>query len=124
MFDAEMPDQERYILAPLPKRREVDWNDRKTVIQVFSESPCRYCKIDIDISGGDDANIQFQDPGAPYRFDLLLLQRPEQFGLELHRQITNLVEEYGAAVSKLEFTCLVPDRTSEGALDMSEQLAL
>src|SRR5690606_35413589 len=52
------------------------------------------------------------------------LQRPEQLDLELRSELTNLVEEQGAAVRLLEAPAAAGHGPREGPLHVPEHLAL
>src|SRR6266702_2022591 len=121
---AEISDKKRNVLAPLPQRRQVNRNDCQPVIKVFAECAGTHRLVDIQIGGGYDADIKFLYLRAPYRLDFPLLQRPEQLGLQLNRQISNLIKEKRSPFRQLKLACLVPHRTGEGPLDMAEQFAL
>ena len=64
-------------------------------------------------------------PGAAEPLECALLEHPQQLGLQLERQVADLVEEQRAAVGQLE--AARPSRrdgAGEGALLVAEQLAL
>ena len=56
------------------------------------------------------------------RDDLALLERGQQLGLQMKRQIPDLVEEQGALVGGLEPPDAIACRTGERAFDVTEQL--
>src|SRR5690606_15857444 len=53
--------------------------------------------------------------------DLALLEHPQQLGLEVERQLADLVEEDRAAVGLLEAAGAVDHRPGEGALAVAEE---
>ena len=60
----------------------------------------------------------------PTGVDLALLQRAQQLGLQLERQLADLVEEQRAAVRELEAARAALQRAGEGAALVAEELAL
>ena len=60
----------------------------------------------------------------PTGHHLPLLERGQQLGLEMERQIADFVEEQGAVVGRLEPPHAVAGGAGEGALDVAEQLGL
>jgi hypothetical protein len=73
---------------------------------------------------GDQAYVEVALVGSADRSDLLLLERPEQLGLERQRQVADLVEQQRAAIGLLEEADLVVASVGERALDVPEQRAL
>ena len=61
---------------------------------------------------------------AAEALELLLLQHAEQLGLQLRRDVADLVEEQRPLVGQLEAADLLADGAGEGALLVAEQLAL
>ena len=60
----------------------------------------------------------------PDALELAVLEHPQQLGLQVERQLADLVEEQRAAVRDLEPTFPHPGRAGERALLVPEQLAL
>ena len=56
--------------------------------------------------------------------DLALLQHPEQLGLEVERQVADLVEQQRALVGQLEQAGAVGGGAGERALAVAEELGL
>jgi hypothetical protein len=63
------------------------------------------------MGGGDDTDIDPDGIAASDPVKLLLLQDPQQLGLEIEVHVPNLVQEHRAAVGLLEF----PDGRGGGA---------
>jgi len=60
----------------------------------------------------------------PQALELLFLQGPEHFRLQLRRDVAHLVEEQRPPVRQLEAADLLSDGAGEGALLVAEQFAL
>ena len=61
---------------------------------------------------------------AAHPADLALLQHPQQLGLELERQVADLVQQQRALVGQLEEPRPVGGGAGEGALRVPEELGL
>src|ERR1700682_2987060 len=62
--------------------------------------------------------------GAAQPLELLLLQDSQQFRLQLEGNVADFIQEQRAAVCRLETPDLLRHRAREGALLMTEELAL
>ena len=60
----------------------------------------------------------------PEAFEFALLQHAEKFGLQFQGNLADFIEEYCAAVSKLEATDALRDCAGKRPLFVAEQLAL
>src|SRR4029077_1484077 len=80
--------------------------------------------IKVSVRGRNHSDADADGLAASDRFELLLLKNAEQFHLRVEGQLSDLVQENGASVSELEAADLLLDGAREGALDVSEQLAL
>jgi hypothetical protein len=61
---------------------------------------------------------------TPKPFEFLLLNRTQELGLKLERQIADFVEKKGAAIRRLKMPYSVSHRTCKGTSLMSKQFAL
>ena len=70
------------------------------------------------------AHVHLDGLRAAQALELLLLQHAEQLGLQLRRDVADLVEEQRPPVGQLESADFLADGAGEGALLVAEQLAL
>jgi hypothetical protein len=75
------------------------------------------------MGGSYDAHVHFLRSYAAQAFEFTLLQYAQQLGLQLQRNITDLIQEECALISQLEATDPLRDRAGEGAPFVSEDLA-
>ncbi len=73
--------------------------------------------------GGDDAHVRLDDARRSQRRESLVLQEPQQLGLQLDRHVADLVQEQRAARRRLDQADLARLRGRVGALLVAEQLA-
>src|SRR6185437_8359598 len=79
---------------------------------------------EIAVRRGEDADVDVDALVAADALDAALLERAEQLGLHLERQLADLVDEDGALVGLLEGPGAVAHGAGERAADVAEQLAL
>src|SRR5262249_51782244 len=77
----------------------------------------------VQVGGGDEAHRNPNRLSASQPLELLLLQDTQEFGLQLQRNITDLVEKERATTRELESTDAAAESTGERTLLVSKQLA-
>src|SRR5690606_19857976 len=112
--------------VPLPaaKRRQVQGHDAQAVVQIFAELTFADPGEQIPVGGADDAHVHVEGPRGADPFDLAGLERAQELGLKLEGKLTDLVEKQRAAVCLFEGPAPDGECTGEGALLVSEELAL
>src|SRR5262249_24715535 len=78
----------------------------------------------VAVGRGDDAHVDLERLRRADATDLALLERPQELRLQIEWQLTELVEEHGAAVAHLEEALARHDRAGERAFLVPEELAL
>ena len=116
--------ERREVLDPVAQRRHADGDDLQPVIQVFAEAPLLDRLIEVDVRGGNQPEGGLDRVGSADTFDLILLNRAQQLGLQVVTEVADLVEEQGAAVGQLELAQLLPHGAGEGPLLVAEEGAL
>src|SRR5262249_19486577 len=89
----EMRRQQPDVLQATAQRRQLDWKDRQSVVQVTAEPAGLALLLEIVIRCGDDAHVQLSYVVFPDALDLLVLQHAQQLALKLEGDLTDLVEE-------------------------------
>jgi hypothetical protein len=77
--------------------------------------------VEIAIGGCNDAHVHDDGVGAANPFELPFLQRTQELRLEFERQLADLVEEKGPAMSKLETAPPLPVGAGEGPPLVAEE---
>ena len=85
------------VLAPLAQGRQLDLDRVEPEQQVLAEAALVGELVGRAIGRGDHPDVDRHRLVGADRHDLALLERGQQFGLEVERQIADLVEEQGAA---------------------------
>src|SRR5690606_10611973 len=80
--------------------------------------------MQVPVGGGDEPHVNRELAGAAQAPERLRLQHLEELGLQLGREVADLVQKDGAAVRDLEEPLLPVLRVGEGALLVAEQLAV
>ena len=89
-------------LAPLAQRRHAHAHHRQAVVEILAEGAAVHLAHQIAVGGRDHAHVDGDHLRAADAADLALLERAQQLGLQLERQLADLVEEERAAVRLLE----------------------
>src|SRR5947199_180246 len=120
----EVLDQERQVLDPLAQRRQQDRDDVQPVVQVLAEAPRLHFGLEVLVGGGEDADVDLEGAVAAHPLELALLEHAQDLRLRLRPHVADLVEEECPAVGDLELALARRDRPCEGALLVTEELAL
>ena len=98
-----MVEQDRDVLAPLAKRRQLDLDRVEPEQQVLAEPRLVRQLVGGNIGRGNDAHVDGDRLVGADRHHLALLERGQELGLQLKRKIADLVEEkvlWSAALSR------------------------
>jgi hypothetical protein len=120
----EVLGQQWHVFGPGPQRRQRDLDHVEPVVQVFAEAALGDTPRQVAVSRRHHAHVDPQRLLAADALELPRLQGPQQLRLEVHAQLADLVEEQRAAVGLLEAAAPPRHRPGEGALLVTEQLAL
>src|SRR6516165_7012001 len=115
--------QNRDIFFALSQRGNLQWENIETVIKVFAKTARGYLFFQISIGGRDDPHIRLPGSVLAYTFITLLLQNPQQLGLQLQRDFTDLVQEQGSTGGEREAAGSILDSPGERALGVTEKFA-
>jgi len=85
--------QKRHVAHAIAERRNLDFHDPKPVVQIFPELTDRHELLEVTVCGGDHPGFRTLRPLGPYRVVFVLLEHPEQLGLELGRRVSDLVQK-------------------------------
>src|ERR1700751_2041893 len=116
--------EQRNILTSLPQRWNPQAEHVQAKIEVTPEGPLRDALFKITIRRSQNADIDRKPFRASHWSNLLLLDRAQQFGLQIDRQFSNFVEENGTAFGDCQQTVFGVSRARKGSLDETKQLTL
>ncbi len=88
-----MVEQQRDVVAPLAQRRQVDLDRVEPEQQVLAEALLVGQLLGRQVGRGDHPHVDRHRPVGADRNHLPLLERGQQLGLEMERQVADLVEE-------------------------------
>ena len=117
-----MIEQQWDVVAPLAQRRQLDFYRVEAIEQVLSEHVFLSQPVGGQVGRADQADVDRHRAVGADRGDLAPFERGEQFGLEVKRQIADLVEEDGPAGARLEPPDALGFGVGERALGVTEQL--
>jgi hypothetical protein len=119
----EMYGQEEEVSGSFSKRRELDGDDHESVVEVFAEVTPEDFEEGVFVCGGDDADIRGKGFGVANALEGSVLEKSEEFGLQVRAHIADFVEEEGATVGGFAASDMTSDSACEGAFFVSEELA-
>jgi len=119
---AEVTGQERDVAFALAQRRQRDARDRDAVEQVVAEASLLDLAVEVAARGCHQPDIDANRALPAHATDFGALDGAQQLGLELQRQVADLVDEERAAVGTFEHALAGCDRARERAAFVSEQL--
>ena len=120
-LDEEFDERENILLA-MPQGRNEDGDDAEPVEQVLAKGPIAHALLQIAIGGGDDADIHADILHAADAADGLILQRPQQFRLQVGGELADFIQEERAAVGDFKQPLLLRLGVGEGAALVPEEL--
>jgi len=116
--------EQRNVFGTLPQRRQRDTHSLDPKIQVLAKSVLFDQSAQTVIGGTDDPHIHRNRLAGTDGDDQAVFENAEQLGLHVQRHIPDLVEKQRALVRDFKESLAVGVGAGEGALDVSEQLAL
>jgi len=120
----DVPHQEGDILGPLAQGRDVNGKHVHPIIEVAAARPRGHYLRQIPVGRRHQAHVHADGPRAAHALEGLLLQHPQQLGLQCQRQVPDLVEEEHPLVRQLKAPGFARQGAREGAALMAEDLAL
>ena len=118
-----MAGQQHDVRRALPQRGQVDGQHCQPVVKVLAEASLGNEPEQVLVAGGHQAHIHLHRAVAAHRFDLPLLHRPEQLGLDGQGQIPHFIQEQAAAMGQPEFARTGVVGAGKGPPHVPEQLA-
>ena len=118
----EMGDEVGDCLGALTQRRNGDRRRAHPIIEVFAKLALLHHCAQVAIGRRDQPQIHFEYVRGADRLDFTILDRAQQFGLQVQGQLADLVEKQRPAISGTEIAERIFARVGIGALDVTEQL--
>src|SRR5208282_1268673 len=122
-FSDKVPDQQGDVVAPFPQGRQSNRKYVQAVKKVAAKLLLDYAPGQVTVGSCDQAQIHFDRPRPSQPFELVVLQYAEQLGLQLQRNLADLIQEQSAFISKFQAPNLLADGPGERALLVAEQFA-
>ena len=101
-----------------------EWHHVEPVEEIFAEAPFFHLVHQIAVRGGDESHVDRELARPAQAPEGLRLQDLEELGLQLQRQLSDLVQENRATIGQLEQAGLAFLRVRERALLVTEQLGI
>ena len=117
----EVRDERLDVVGALAQRRDQDLRDREPIVEVGAEPPGVDLGAQIAMRRGEHADVDVDRAAAADARERAALEHAEQRGLDVERQLADLVEQHGAAVRALERAGAALIRAGERAALVAEQ---
>ena len=122
---ADKPFSQRHnVFLAFAQRWQGDVHGVYAVKQVLAKTAFTHQRLQIHIRGADQPDVHRDGLGATDPYNAAVLKHPQQLGLQVQRDVPDLIEEQRAAVGLLELADMVGMCIGECALHVAEQLAL
>ena len=116
--------QQQYILAALAQRWQAQRDHVQAVVKIFTKTPRLHFYQRIPVGGADEAHIHRLQLAAADPLQGAGLDEAQQLALQVEIHLADLVQEQGSAISQTGRPLAIPLGAGEGALDVTEDLAL
>src|SRR5271155_3579594 len=123
-FLQERIHQNGYVRFPFAQRRNLDLHHVQTKEEILAKGSRTHRSVQIAIRRRNNARRKRYALRRTHWPHFLLLQRAQQLGLHVKRQVANFIEEQSAAVSDFHQPLLRVQRSRESALHVTEQFRL
>jgi len=107
----------------LAERGDLNGKHIEAVVEILAKVAFLNCLEKVAVRSGDDAHIDFDGFISSDAFEFPLLENAEELGLEGKGDLTDLVEENGAAIGQFESAIPLVGRAGEGAFFVAEEFA-
>ena len=112
------------VARALAQRGHPNRDDVQPIEQVLAEAALLDGLFEVAVGRGNDPHVGPARFGFAHALIFLLLQQPEQLGLDFERQLADLIQKERAAVRQRDLAQGVPHRAGKRAFDMAEEFAL
>src|SRR5580765_3449253 len=116
--------QNRDVIAPLAKRRNVNWKNIQPVIEVGAKGSLLHHASQVAIRSCYQTNICANRSRPAQSFKFLLLQNSQQLWLQLQRYVAHFIQKQRALMRDLKPPDLATDGARKCTALVPEQLAL
>ena len=116
--------QQRDVITPFAQRRQRDRKHVQPVVQIVAKAVLPDFLGEIAIGRRHHAHVDIDGARAAQSLELPFLEHPQEFWLQLGRQIADLVEKERSSMRVLESAYLARMGAREGPTLAPEQLAL
>src|SRR5574344_1614149 len=120
-FIKERRHKQRHIVLYFAKRRHLNMDDIKPVVEVLSETARLHFLLEVFVCCSYDTYVNFKCFFTANAFRFIFLNYTEYFDLHVLINFTNFIQKYRAAMSKFKPTLLHFFCTGECTFFVSEQ---
>ena len=114
--------QQRNILNPLAKWRNLDRNHGQPKIKIFAKASASSFRFERFIRGGDRSDVNRNLPGITDLSNVTILEHSQKPGLQLLGHRIDFVQEEGPVIALFEKSDFIHHGAGKRSLFMAEQL--
>src|SRR5262249_49165670 len=120
----EIVHQVRDVGTPLAQRRHMQIHNVDAIVQILAERAALDLRLQLPVGGANHAHFDFLVFLGTDAAELAILKQLQQLRLQRRIKLRNLIKEQRAAVRQLNAAGFGTISSREGALFVSEKLAL
>src|SRR5215471_4644100 len=98
----EMPHKKRDVFTPLAQWRDPDGKHTQAIVEVAAEPAFCDLALEILMCGGNDPYVYLPGVRGSDALEISLFQNTEELGLQLRREVADLVEEQRPSMRQFE----------------------
>src|SRR5438093_1232193 len=105
----------------MSQRLEEDTKAADAVVEILAETACGHFLLEVPVRRHDDLDVDWNLACRPEALNGAVLQNPQEQGLAVRRQLSDLVQEKDTAVRHPEQPFRLGDRSGECSSRVTEQ---
>src|SRR5580704_17365646 len=119
----EMVRQQGDVLAAFAQRWKMDFDGIQAKKQILAESTRGRLGSHVCVGGRQNAHVRSTCRRRADALEFARFEHPQKLGLQIQRDVGDLVQKKGAALSKLKTPDTIVARVGEGTFHVAEELA-
>ena len=117
-------ERQAILARALAQRRDMQREHAQAVQQIFPKAPRSDVAHQVPVGGGNQPDVDRDLVAPPQAAERLGLEHLEEFGLQLGRQLADLIQEDAPAVGELEESLAALLGVGEGTVLVAEQFGV
>ena len=111
------------VAVAFAQRRQTQWHNIQAEEEIFAQASVTARFVEVGVGGGEHAHVHGLRTRFSHGHDLALLEEAQELGLNVERQVADLVEKKCSAGRGANETLLIAHGPGEAAAPVSKELA-